>query len=115
MESNESEAGGKPLASRDNSQGESVGQRLIAARRELGMKQADVAELIHVSERSMQAYEADEVVPFRKLKELSEILDKPMAWILHGDRAETTPGDMGPYLQDILTELRKISGHLLEE
>jgi len=87
---------------------DTVGQRLIAARKEMGMKQVEVAELIHVSERTMHAYESDEVVPFRKLKELSELLGRPMSWILHGDKAEQTPGDLGPQLNEILGVLEEI-------
>lgn len=89
-----------------------IGQRLIAARKEMGMKQVEVAELIHVSERTMHAYESDEVVPFRKLKELSELLGRPMSWILHGDRAEQTPGDLGPQLGEILVVLQEIRDNL---
>jgi transcriptional regulator with XRE-family HTH domain len=87
---------------------DTVGQRLVAARKEMGMKQVEVAELIHVSERTMHAYESDEVVPFRKLRELSEVLGRPMAWILHGDKAEQTPGDLGPQLSEILVVLEEI-------
>ena len=87
---------------------QTVGQRLVAARKEMGMKQVEVAELIHVSERTMHAYESDEVVPFRKLKELSELLGRPMSWILHGDKAEQTPGDLGPQLSEILGVLEEI-------
>jgi transcriptional regulator with XRE-family HTH domain len=83
-----------------------IGQRLIAARKEMGMKQAEVAELIHVSDRTMHAYESDEVVPFRKLRELSDVLGRPMFWILHGDKAEQTPGDLGPQILVVLQEIR---------
>ena len=69
---------------------ETIGHRLVAARRELGIKQVELAELIHVSERTMQAYEADEVAPYRKLRELSEVLNVSMSWILHGDKAENS-------------------------
>ena len=94
---------------------QTVGQRLVAARKEMGMKQVEVAELIHVSERTMHAYESDEVVPFRKLKELSELLGRPMSWILHGDKAEQTPGDLGPQLNEILVVFREIRDNLKPE
>jgi transcriptional regulator with XRE-family HTH domain len=93
-----------------------VGQRLIAARKEMGMKQVEVAELIHVSERTMHAYESDEVVPFRKLRELSDVLGRPMFWILHGDKAEQTSGaDLVPLLEKALVELKAISKALAED
>jgi len=55
---------------------QTVGQRIIAARNELGMRQIDLAELVGVSERSIQAYENDEVVPYRKMNDLSRVLGK---------------------------------------
>jgi transcriptional regulator with XRE-family HTH domain len=68
-----------------------IGARIVQARKELGgMRQEELADLIHVSVRSMQAYEAGEVVPYRKLKALETVLGKSMAWILHGE--DTEPG-----------------------
>lgn len=90
-------------------QAKTIGERLIAARKEQGMSQQEVADLIHVSSRSMQAYESDDVVPYRYLRELAEVLEKPMGWILHGDDAPEETGDLKPILLDILKELQKIS------
>lgn len=65
-----------------------IGERIVQARREAGgMRQEELADLIGVSVRSMQAYESGEVVPYRYLKELERVLGRPMAWILHGDQA----------------------------
>ena len=65
-----------------------IGARIISARLELGgMKQEELAELIGVSQRSMQAYESGEVIPYRKMKDLERVLRRPMAWLLHGDEA----------------------------
>jgi len=87
----------------------SIGERLIAARKEHGMSQQEVADLIHVSSRSMQAYESDDVIPYRYLRELSEVLEVPMGWILHGEDAPEETGELKPILLDILKELQKIS------
>jgi transcriptional regulator with XRE-family HTH domain len=65
-----------------------IGKRIILARNELGMRQVELAELLGVAERTMQAYESGEVVPYRRLKELERVLNRPMAWFLHGDAAE---------------------------
>ncbi|HEU5117181.1 MAG TPA: helix-turn-helix transcriptional regulator [Isosphaeraceae bacterium] len=65
-----------------------IGKRIILARNELGMKQVELAELLGVAERTMQAYESGEVVPYRRLRELERVLNRPMAWFLHGDAAE---------------------------
>lgn len=88
---------------------ETVGDRIKAARHDLGMRQVELADLIHVTERTMQAYESDEVVPFRKLQSLSGVLDRPIAWILHGDKATAEPGEIVPLLQEILGELKKLT------
>jgi transcriptional regulator with XRE-family HTH domain len=85
-----------------------VGQRLIEARREQGISQKELSELVHVSERSMQAYEAGEVLPVRKLRDLSTVLGKPIAWILHGERAETTPGELVPLMREMVDKLDQI-------
>lgn len=88
-----------------------IGERLIAARKDQGMSQQEVADLIHVSSRSMQAYESDDVIPYRYLRELSEVLEKPMGWILHGEDAPEDGGELKPILLDILKEIQKISSH----
>ena len=85
-----------------------VGRRLIEARRELGISQKEISELIHTSERSMQAYESGEVLPVRKLRELSTVLDKPIAWILHGEKAESSPSELVPLLHEVVQRLDKI-------
>lgn len=82
-----------------------VGGRIVAARLEMGMKQRELAELIQVSERSMQAYESDEVVPYLKIVELSEILNKSPAYLLHGEKARVAPNEN---LRPILEEIRDL-------
>ena len=85
-----------------------IGQRLRESRREAGMTQVELAELAHLTERSIQAYESDEVVPYRKMEDLAAILNKSVAWLLHGDKAEQTPGDLAPLLEMILERLTSI-------
>ena len=65
-----------------------IGKRIILARNELGMRQVELAELLGIAERTMQAYESGEVVPYRRLKDLERVLGRPMAWFLHGEAAE---------------------------
>ena len=95
----------------DETYAREVGQRIVKARKEFpsGMiSQKELSELIHVSERTMQAYEAGEVIPYRKLKDLSDVLNRPMAWILHGENAEETTGELRPVLDRILEVLEEI-------
>ena len=92
----------------DETYAREVGQRIIQARKELSMSQVELAELVHVSERSMQAYEAGEVIPYRKLKDLAGVLNRPMPWILHGEAAEESTGELRPTLEKILEVLEEI-------
>ena len=66
-----------------------VGQRIVDARKELGLNQEELAELAGVSQRSMQAYETGEVIPYRKMREIAQVLQVSPTWILHGEEEET--------------------------
>lgn len=81
-----------------------IGERIIQARRELGMKQVELAELLGVAERTMQAYESGEVVPYRRLKDLERVLNRPMAWFLHGEAAES---QRDAQLDELAAELQR--------
>lgn len=96
----------------DKSYAREVGRRIIEARRDLGMSQQELADLIHLTDRSVQAYESGEVIPYRKAKDLSDVLGKPISWILHGDKAETPPGELVPVLQEIAANVGRIVQHL---
>ena len=90
---------------------QTVGQRIIAARNELGMRQIDLVELVGVSERSIQAYENDEVVPYRKMNDLSRVLGKSVPWLLYGEKDEQVqvPGEkIIALLEEVLAEVRSI-------
>lgn len=69
-----------------------VAARIVSARKEEGLTQVELAELIGVSNRSMQGYENAEVIPYRKMKDLARVLNRPVEWLLHGDDA-VTPAD----------------------
>lgn len=92
-----------------------IGERIIQARKELGMKQVELAELIHVAERTMQAYESGEVVPWRKLRDLERILDRPIAWFLHGDAGHDDLRETNVERNELLTELVGLCRQILEE
>ncbi len=71
-----------------------IGERIAQARREAGgMTQQELADLLDVTMRSVQAYEAGDVVPWRHFSKLGEIFKKPLAWFLHGEDQAPTAGD----------------------
>lgn len=66
-----------------------IGERIAQARHETGgMTQDQLADLLNVSTRSVQAYEAGETIPWKYMRTLEEIFKRPMAWFLYGDQAE---------------------------
>lgn len=91
----------------DQNIGREIGRRIVEARREFGMSQKELADLVHVSERSMQAYESGEVIPYRKLADLASVLNRPAAWILHGEKASDPVGELA-LLQEISGRLERI-------
>lgn len=69
-----------------------IGLRIAAARRETGLTQAEFARLVGVTSRSVQAYEAGKIVPWRHLDRLEEITHRPRSWFLRGsEQVEPTP------------------------
>ena len=69
-----------------------VGERIIQARKQLetgALTQEELAELAGVSQRSMQAYETGEVIPYRKMREIADVLGVSTSWLLHGEEENT--------------------------
>lgn len=64
---------------------EEVGARIASCRRELGLTQIKLAQLLDVSERSVQLYEAGTTIPYNHLQLLAETFQRSIGWILHGD------------------------------
>ena len=64
-----------------------VAGRIVAARKEAGLTQVELAELVDVSPRSMQGYENAEVIPYRKMTNIARVLNRPVEWLLHGEDA----------------------------
>ena len=81
---------------------EGIGRRLAQARKEAGLTQEQLAELVGVTPRSIQGYEAGKVVPYRHLKRLEEITGKAPSWFL---RNEPEAGALNPEVADRLVAL----------
>lgn len=64
---------------------EEVGRRIVQARKERGMTQVELAQKVGVSQRSAQAWENGETIPYRKMKLIARVVKKSPEWILHGD------------------------------
>ena len=85
-----------------------IGWRIARARKERGLTQEELAELIGVSPRSIQGYEAGKVVPYRRLAQLAEVTNRELAWILEGDAAATAIDDP-EVLERLVTAVEDVS------
>lgn len=94
-----------------------VGQRIAQARAEAGgMSQEELAVLVGLSKRSVQAHELGEVIPYKFLRDYERALAKPAAWLLHGDVAvvgrEREFEELREILGDMKNTLSAIARHL---
>jgi transcriptional regulator with XRE-family HTH domain len=64
-----------------------VGRRIKLARSERGFTQDELAALASFSKRSLQDYERGVTIPYRHLRELGELLGRPVSWFLYGNRS----------------------------
>ena len=85
-----------------------IGARIATARREAGLTQEELADLVGVSTRSLQGYEAGDVVPYRHLGKIGEVIHRSVGWLLHGeeDDSEQTNAERFARIESQLAELR---------
>jgi transcriptional regulator with XRE-family HTH domain len=67
-----------------------ISERLGLARKQAGLNQKEMAELLNVSKRSVEDWERPVIprVPFDRLDEWAQITGVTKVWILHGDAPE---------------------------
>lgn len=65
-------------------------ERIKQARTEAGLTQTEMADLLGVTLRGYQNYEAERV-PFRKLTQIARITNVTEEWMLRGDAAAVPP------------------------
>lgn len=92
-----------------------IGERIALARREAGgMTQEQLGELLNVSTRSVQDYEAGGTIPWRHFQRLEQILKKSTPWFLYGDDSVEQKQDLQAQILQELAELRELVQRLLE-
>ena len=90
-----------------------IGKRIIKARLELdGMTQKELSELLHVSQRSAQAYEAGEVIPYARMSDIAGILGVSQKWLLHGDEGGLESAELRRLIEKVLETNTMILGEL---
>ena len=96
------------MARQASEKGREIGLRIAEARREAGgMGQRELGELVGVTERSVQAWEAGEVIPYRYLRDLERALGRPAAWLLHGPEAVLGHDESSRQILEALGRLQK--------
>jgi transcriptional regulator with XRE-family HTH domain len=65
-----------------------IGERIARARNEAGLTQDELVEMATFSKRSLSDYERGATIPYRQMREISKLLDRPVEWFLHGDDEE---------------------------
>lgn len=88
-----------------------VGERIQQARREAGLTQEQLADLVGVTPRTIQAYEGGHVDAYRKLPKLAESLGRPSSWLQHGENGNG-PTEENDRLERILEELAELRRQL---
>ena len=79
-----------------------IGARIQQARLEAGLTQEQLAEVSSFSKRSLQDYESGKTIPYKHLRELNRLLNRPTEWFLYGD--ETLGGLDEDKLRKIIRE-----------
>ena len=64
-----------------------VGQRLARARKDAGMTQKQLGNLVGVTQRSVANWEAGKVVPYRHLRVIEAAVGRPAESLLYSDEA----------------------------
>jgi transcriptional regulator with XRE-family HTH domain len=89
-----------------------IGARIAQARREAGgVTQEQLAELLNVSTRSIQDYEAGTTIPWRHFQQLSAVFNRKVEWFLRGDEQEPEVRESAtPDLERRLEEVAALVG-----
>ena len=95
-----------------------VGARIAQVRRERGLTQRELAGGLGVTVRSLQSYEAGQVLPYRHLPRLAALLHRPPAWFLQGRTSGTEEREalvaLKQELRQRVRSLEEQVGHLSE-
>lgn len=78
------------------------------------MTQETLADLIGVSARSIQDYEAGVTIPWKHMREIAEVTETSVEWLLHGEGAPDRLARVEALAVEAGERLRRIE-ELLEE
>ena len=87
-------------------------QRIRKARKEAGLTQEDMANLLSVTTRAYQNYEKERV-PFRSLAKIAALTNVSQEWLLRGDVPEATPSSLLTDVASGIVQLERSSEDVL--
>jgi transcriptional regulator with XRE-family HTH domain len=86
-----------------------IGDRIKRARERAGLTQEELGDLIGVSTRQVQNYEAGESKQYSRLKQIAAVVGTTPEALLHGDDAATTGASPGQ-LEEVLAAVEATRG-----
>ena len=70
-----------------------VAERLRWARQQAGLKQREMAPMLHVSRAAYSKYETGQVeIPLGRLQDAARVLQTPIGWLLTGEERGSRSG-----------------------
>lgn len=96
---------------------ERIRARLRDARKEAGLTQQELADLMHVHKRSIENYE-NERIPWDRLNDYARLLNREVEWFLFGEEAIPPEGQLSAVADAVealvvdVTEIRERLGDL---
>lgn len=91
-------------------QREGVCARIAQARREAGVTQQDMADLLDITMRAYQTYESERI-PWRRLNQIAEATGKSKAWLLHGKEEQPSP-DVVSQTAELLAAIHELTAQV---
>lgn len=85
-----------------------VGARIAEARIRRGISQLELADLVHVSEKTVSMWERGKTRPHRHLNDIAFVLDQPASWFWDGDTVEVE-------MKELLLQLLEVNKRTLDE
>lgn len=84
---------------------EAIGQRIAQARKEAGLTQEELGDVVGLATRTVQNHEAGATAPYKHLRAYASVLGRDPSWFIHGEdaaRLAVTPD------QDLAGELAEV-------
>ena len=92
-----------------------VGGRIRQARLEAGLTQDEFCHAVGVTLRTAQHWEHGDNVPYRKLAEIAEVLNRDSGWLLHGESDTDSDDEVTEKLSEVASRLDRIEQMLARQ